>query len=129
MRSVVVLVAVVVSLLVGCLDSDSVELDYRHYEVQLVTEAECEQTSPIFNCTAELSLCADGSMSIIVTDIVNGGRYFRIGDQFVVSIEVGDVPNDMVFTLNDDGMLTDDFSSWTWTPSSLGSCPDDELSL
>ena len=67
------------------------------------------------NCAPSIELCPDGSATMLVTDIANGGTYTVEGDEITARFEVGDVPDVIVFTRSDDaGTLVDDWLEWEW---------------
>ena len=55
--------------------------------VESVADCEASQPDPTFyvNCWQTLTLCPDGRAELVVTDIVNGGRYRVDGASLVVT--------------------------------------------
>ena len=69
----------------------------------------------LVNCAPSIELCPDGSATMLVTDIANGGTYTEEGDAITARFEAGDVPDVIVFTRSDGGgVLVDDWLEWEW---------------
>jgi hypothetical protein len=105
---------------------DAAAADHRVYQHALYDDPDDCPDDPLFNCTPSLSLCADGSATILVTDIVNAGSYTETDDAITTAFESGDVPSEIEFTIADDGAtLEDDWQRWAWTlmPDADPICP------
>lgn len=90
---------------------ESVRYESPFYE----DPADCPD-DPLFNCTPSLELCADGTATMLVTDIINGGIHEREGEIIATEWGPGDVPPEIGFTASDDGaLLTDDWQGWDWS--------------
>ncbi len=85
----------------------------RSYYVQLIEDPEdCANSWELFsmNCYQIAEFCPDGSVMVIVTDIVNAGRYDL--DEDIVQIEFtspGDMPSFWNLQVQEDGNLRDSF--------------------
>ena len=91
-------------------------LPHRSFEYPFFELQDCP-TDPIFNCSADLTLCQDGSSYILVTDIINEGTYIETETTIFSNWEFGDVPPEISFTVQSDGTLTDDVYGYTWEPT------------
>jgi hypothetical protein len=95
---------------------DAASADHRVYEHALYDDPDDCPDDPLFNCAPSMSLCADGSATILVTDIMNAGSYAETDDAITTTWEAGDVPSEIEFAIADDGStLEDDWQGWTWT--------------
>jgi len=116
--------AVVLLVLAGCSTADSTgepvtALSNRSFEVPLANPEDCP-ADPVINCTSDLLLCEDGSSILLFTDVVNTGTYEQTGSRIVTSWRPGDIPPQIVFTVQRDGTLNDDLFGLTWQPVAEG---------
>jgi len=77
-------------------------------------EVEPCSPDPIVNCTADLVLCKDGSATLLLTDIINGGTYTETSTSISTSWGVGDAPESIVFSKQPDSTLVDDQFGLVW---------------
>lgn len=90
---------------------------FRYFQHPLYDDpADCPD-DPKYNCSADLELCDDGRAFALVTDIANAGDYTESDTTITASFGSGDVPQVVVFSIQADGSLIDDWLGWTWVPS------------
>jgi len=87
--------------------------EHTYYEQVLAPGNECI-TDGIFNCTADLYLCSDGSAFLLLTDIVNDGSYTEGEDSLETQWGFGDAPERINFAKQADFSLIDDAVGLTW---------------
>lgn len=86
---------------------------HRYFEHVL---PDCEPDG-LVNCAPSVDFCDDGTVTMLVTDIVNDGTYTEAGDEIVGTFPTADVPETITFTFQGDDheVLIDDWSSSEWT--------------
>ena len=83
----------------------------RAYYVQLIEDEEdCANSWPDFgmNCFQSAWFCPNGSVEIVVTDILNSGSYGIVNGEVQVALAFpGDMPSTFAFTVGQDDTLID----------------------
>lgn len=104
----VILIFVLVPLL-SCSSDDNADFISRSlvgksYVFPLVSsQEECDQLlSNGVNCFQEVAFLNQQSARVIVTDIINPGRYRVQGNRIIITVENGDTENPVIFEFNDD---------------------------
>jgi hypothetical protein len=100
-----------VLLLTGCNEATTLSSDtyYASLADGFTTLESCQAAAQgsVFNCQRSLSLCRNGGFTLLVTDIINLGRYTQSGNQLTATLSgAGDAPAQFTATLNADGTLT-----------------------
>jgi len=87
--------------------------DHTYYEQVLAPGIDCTNDG-IFNCTADLYLCKDGSAFLLLTDIINSGTYVEVEGKIESQWGFGDVPSQIDFVKQADLSVIDNSWGFTW---------------
>ncbi len=115
--------------LAGCDGDEEARLfdEYRLYRHDLfATPEECEAAQPpdfFVNCSQDAAFFTDGTVELMVTDIINGGTYGIVDGVVRLEFDASEVGRSWEFEMADDSTLIDEYGNeWRLSASGEEAC-------
>jgi hypothetical protein len=118
MRNIIVLLAITL-FIGGCSKDIDLREGQQFYHMLVPNQQACtqvQQSSIVFNCFQSIEFIGGNQAEVMVTDIMNRGRYKKKGNKIIIKFDYsGDVPERMEFEIVNDNTLRykgSDFKRW-----------------